>query len=124
MDPGLNGQGCGARGARRRRSNEPDDDAEGDQRGCDRDPTVEEPPPWFGRRRRTPWCGTRVVVVVGACVVVVVGAVGVAGAAKATTWSAVGTRKRPAPTDGVGKWLAGIPTVAWAWTEPEAGSRP
>jgi hypothetical protein len=33
-------------------------------------------------------------------------------ARKATTRSAEGASRRPAPTEGVGKWFAGAPTVA------------
>jgi hypothetical protein len=46
------------------------------------------------------------------------------GAAKATTWSAAGTSSRPAPTPGVGKWLAATPTVALWTTAPVAGASP
>jgi len=60
-------------------------------------------------------------VVDGPDVVVVVTA---EDALKATTRSAAGARKRPAPTDGVGKWLAGAPIVACSRTAPEEASRP
>ncbi len=43
---------------------------------------------------------------------------------KATTWSAEGANSSPAPTDGVGKWLAGAPMVACSCTAPEEGLRP
>jgi hypothetical protein len=33
-------------------------------------------------------------------------------ARKATTWFDEGASKRPAPTEGVGKWFAGAPMVA------------
>lgn len=46
------------------------------------------------------------------------------GAEKATTRSAEGARRRPAPTPGVGKWLAGVPTLVCSWTEPVVGFRP
>ena len=70
-----------------------------------------------------------VVVVRGVVVVlVVVGEVvvdaEVDGAEKATTLSAAGARRSPAPTDGVGKWLAGTPTLACSWTAPVVGLRP
>jgi len=45
-------------------------------------------------------------------------------AVKATTRSAEGASRRPAPTEGVGKWLAGAPMVARASTVPEVGLRP
>ena len=37
---------------------------------------------------------------------------------------AEGARRRPAPTDGVGKWLAGAPIVACSRTAPVDGLRP
>ena len=43
---------------------------------------------------------------------------------KATTRSAEGASKSPAPTEGVGKWFAGAPMVACSWTAPEVGRRP
>ncbi len=61
-----------------------------------------------------------VVLVVGTVVVVVLLAVAV----KATTRSAEGASNRPAPTEGVGKWLAGAPMVACSRAVPEDGSRP
>ena len=66
--------------------------------------------------------GRPVVVVEGAEVVVVV--VVVEDAENATMRLAAGARRRPAPTDGVGKWLAGAPMVACSRTAPVAGSSP
>ena len=63
-------------------------------------------------------------VVGGPDVVVVVRADPDDAARKATTRSAEGASKRPAPTEGVGKWFAGAPIVACSWTAPEAGLRP
>jgi hypothetical protein len=53
-----------------------------------------------------------VVEVVAVLVVVELLAAAVAVAVKATTCSAAGANRRPAPTLGVGKWLAGEPTEA------------
>ena len=65
-------------------------------------------------------------VVVSRCgVVVVVLASGAAvDAEKATTRSDDGANSRPAPTDGVGKWLARAPIVGVSVTVPEVGLRP
>jgi hypothetical protein len=43
---------------------------------------------------------------------------------KATTRWAAGARSRPAPIEGVGKWLAGEPTEACCRTAPVVGSNP
>ena len=43
---------------------------------------------------------------------------------KATTWSLVGARRRPSPTDGVGKWLAWPPTGELLHVAPFAGLIP
>ena len=45
-------------------------------------------------------------------------------ARKATTRCAEGASRRPAPTEGVGKWFAGAPMAACSWTAPEVGLRP
>ena len=44
--------------------------------------------------------------------------------AKATTWSLDGARRRPSPTDGVGKWLAWLPTASCSTVAPFEGSMP
>ena len=43
---------------------------------------------------------------------------------KATTWSLDGARSRPSPTDGVGKWLAWLPTESCSTVAPVAGLMP
>jgi len=68
-------------------------------------------------------------VVVGGCAVVDVAPLVVVvvlppDAANATTLAEVGTSMRPAPNDGVGKWLLTAPTLACATTLPVAGSSP
>ena len=77
--------------------------------------------------------GVGAVVVVAGAVLVEWGAVGVVlvvvvvvvtvvdGAENATTRSAAGARRSPSPTAGVGKWLAGAPTVACRSTAPVDG---
>ena len=50
--------------------------------------------------------------------------VDVVPAAKATTFVALAARRRPPPTLGVGKWLAGTPIEAICSTVPVEGSRP
>ena len=55
---------------------------------------------------------------------VVVGALLSAVAVNATTCSAEGASRRPSPTLGVGKWLAGTPMDACCWTDPVVGSSP
>jgi hypothetical protein len=45
-------------------------------------------------------------------------------AVKATTRFAEGASSRSAPTEGVGKWLAGAPMVACSRTAPDVGARP
>jgi hypothetical protein len=69
--------------------------------------------------------GSEDVVVPRGDVVVVVLAVGASDdARKATTRFDVGAKRRPAPTDGVGKWFAGAPIVACSVTFPDVGLRP
>ena len=89
-------------------------------------PTATQPP---SEPEPPPPAGALDVVVDRATVVVVLDDADVAveevdDMVNAITWSAEAARRRPAPTDGVGKWFAGAPTTACSRSAPVEGSSP